>query len=115
VAHVLGRAQLGAKAPQRRGRDGRGKVCRQLTPGSGLHVFEHVGGAPPGEIARDNVRRQRKAGANEFLRNNRGCQRLAVDQHAITIEDDHGFPDPSAGHFRPARDATLRTNHAWEQ
>jgi len=60
-----------------------------------------VGGPAAGEIARDNIRRQRETGAHEFLRYNGGRQRLAVDEHAVAIENDHGAPAASAGRSGP--------------
>ena len=97
MGDVLGRAQLGAEAAQGGGHDGCGKIGRQLAAGGGLHLGEHVGGAAAGEIVRDNIRRQRKAGAHELLRYNGGSQRFAVDENAIAVENDHGSPDASAG------------------
>ena len=103
MRHVLGRAQLGAEAAQGGGHDGCGKIGRQLAAGGGLHLGEHVGGAAAGEIVRDHVRRQRKAGAHELLRYNGGSQWFAVDENAVAVENDHGSPDVRPAN--PARNA----------
>jgi hypothetical protein len=87
---MCGRAQFAVEPAQCRGGDGRGEILRQLAAGGDLHLGEHVGLPAAGEIARNKVRRQRKAGPDEFLRYDRGCQRLAVDEYAVAIEDDHG-------------------------
>ena len=72
--------------------DRRGEIGRQLAAGRVSIVGEHVGRAAAGEIARDDLRRQRNAGAHELLRRDGRRDRLAVDQHAVAIEDDHGVP-----------------------
>ena len=97
MRRVRGRPQFGAKPPQGGAGDGRGEILRQFAAGGDLDFGEHVGLPAPGKIARDNVRRQREAGPDEFLRYDRGRQRLAVDEHAVAIEDDHGSPDALAG------------------
>ena len=98
---MLGRAQFGAEAAQGRGRDGGGEIRRQLAAGGGLHLGEHVGGTPAGEIARDNIRRQRETGPHELLGYNGSCQRLAIDENAVAIEDDHEGPRCTAGRSGP--------------
>jgi hypothetical protein len=50
-----------------------------------------------GEIAGDNIRRQREAGPHELLRYNGSCQRLTIHEYAVAIEDDHGSTDASTG------------------
>ena len=69
------------------------KSAGSLRPAAASTSREHVGGPAAGEIARNNIRRQREAGAHELLRYNGGGQRLAVDEHAVAVEDDHGSPD----------------------
>ena len=64
---MAGGAQFGAEAAQDGGGDIGGEVLRQLAAGGDLHLGEHVGGAAAGEIARNNIRRQREAGAHELL------------------------------------------------
>ena len=81
--------------------DGVGEIRRQFAAGGDLHLGEHVGGAAAGEIARDNLRRQREAGAHELLRYDGGRQRLTVDQYAVAIEDDHGVPRRLGRQIRP--------------
>ena len=50
---------------------------------------KHVGGAPAGEEAGDNVRRQRIAGAGEFIRGDFSCNQFTINENAIAIKDDH--------------------------
>ena len=83
------------------------KFVRQLALGHGLDRGEHVGRPAAEEIAAHQLGRDRHAGAREFLRRNRRRDLLAVNEHAVAIEDDHGCPP------RPVRVCTLRspTNH----
>src|SRR3569623_2010331 len=91
------RLELVAEALERFGLKVDGKVRRQAASGRDLDVRDHVGGTPAGEVARDDLRRQRKARAHEFLRSHLRGERLAVDQNAVAIEDDHKGPPISAG------------------
>ena len=64
----------------------------QLATGGFLDLGEHIGRAAAGEIARNDIRRQRETGADELLRYDGRCQRFAVDKNAVAIEDNHGLP-----------------------
>src|SRR5207244_5024738 len=64
-------------------------------PGGGLDVGQHVGRPAAGEEARHDLGRHRKTGARQLLRCHGGGYRLAVDQYAVTVENEHG--DPRSG------------------
>ena len=89
-------AQFGAEAPDRRRRDGGAEIRRQLALGHRLDRGEHVGRAASVKVAAHQLGRHRHADAREFLRRNRGRDRLAVDEHTVAIEDDHGCPRAAA-------------------
>ena len=60
--NVRGGTQFGAEFAQGRAGDSGGEIVRQLAAGGDLDLREHIGLAAAGEIARDNIRRQREAG-----------------------------------------------------
>ena len=64
---MRGRAQFIAEALQRGRGNGRGETGGQPAAGGDLDLAEHVGLPSPGEIPRDKIGRQRKAGPHEFV------------------------------------------------
>src|SRR5262249_16946679 len=107
VGGVRRRTQLLANAAQGGGGEKRREIRRQLAAGGRLDISEHVDRAPPGEEAGNQSRRHREAGASEFFRCDRGRDRLAVDQNAVAIEDDHPKSPRATG---SPSDCRLRIN-----
>ena len=85
-----GGAQFGVQSSQRCGGESGAEVRRQLALRRRFDVAQHVARPPPGEEARHDLRRDRESGVRQLLSRHVGDDRLAVDQNAVAVEDEHG-------------------------
>ena len=85
----MGCSQLAAKSALDYARGNVGEIRRELPPTGVLNLGKDVGRAAASEIMRDDIGRQREAGARKLLCQDGVGQRLTINEYAVAIEDDH--------------------------